>query len=195
MMTFLISLARAVDRRIESLEILKKQSVEFEMVEAHDGWLESDLPRHPHCWRIRPTEVAAFYSHAKAMRRVLECGLPYGLILEDDFSFYPEFNITAVESALPPEFDFVSLHDLRVPEWDLEVSENGTAFHRLNRYGLMAVGYVVSARFVEFFLKHCLPCRVPIDHQFRQLSESRVGLQFYQAAKPSITGRGVPSTL
>lgn len=194
-MIFLISLARATQRRIDSLNILKHAGFSFEMVDAHDGHLEPDLPRHPESWEMRPTEVAAFYSHARAMQRVVEQGLPYGVILEDDFEFRPEFDMEWVRAHVPRDCDFASLHDLSFPEWESEIESHGRTFHKLSRYGLMTVGYLVSARFAQYFLDSCLPCRVPIDHQFRQISESEPELRFYQAAVPMITGRGVDSTL
>jgi GR25 family glycosyltransferase involved in LPS biosynthesis len=194
-MIFLISLARATQRRIDSLNILKRTGIAFELIDAHDGHIEPNLPRHPHCWDIRPTEVAAFYSHTRAMQRVLEQNLPYGVILEDDFEFRPGFNLESIKAHLPADCDFASLHDLTYPGLESEIEAHGPRFHRLRRYGLMAVGYLVSARFTRHFLDHCVPCRVPIDHQFRQLSESTPDLVFYQAAEPMITGRGVDSTL
>jgi len=194
-MTFLISLARATQRRIDSLNILQNAGFSFEVVEAHDGHLEPNLPRHPECWDIRPTEVAAFYSHTRAMERVLQLGLTHGLILEDDFALRPDFDLGWIVEHLPADCDFASLHDLSYPGWESEVAETGPSFHRLRRYGLMAAGYLVSQRFIRHFLGNCLPCRVPIDHQFRQLSESVPQLAFYQASKPMITGRDVESTL
>jgi GR25 family glycosyltransferase involved in LPS biosynthesis len=194
-MIFLISLARATQRRIDSLNILQRAGFSFEMVDAHDGHLEPHLPRHPHCWDIRPTEVAAFYSHARAMQRVLERGLSFGLILEDDFELRPGFHLESIVADLPPDCDFASLHDLYYPGIESEIAEPGEKFHRLRRYGLMAAGYLVSERFIRHFLDHCMPCRVPIDHQFRQLSETTPQLAFYQAAVPLITGRAVESTL
>jgi GR25 family glycosyltransferase involved in LPS biosynthesis len=194
-MIFLISLARANQRRIDSLNNLKRAGFTFEVVDAHDGHLEPDLPRHPECWNMRPTEVAAFYSHARAMQRVIEQGLPYGVILEDDFEFRPGFDLEWIKAHVPADCDFASLHDQTFPEWEPEIAHPGSKFHKLSRYGLMTVGYLVSARFVEFFHDYCLPCRVPIDHQFRQISEVMPALNFYQAAEPMITGRGVDSTL
>ena len=194
-MIFLISLARATQRRIDSLNILQRSGFAFELVDAHDGHLEPDLPRHPACWNMRPTEVAAFYSHARAMQRVLDQRLPYGVILEDDFELRPGFDLEWIKAHVPPDCDFASLHDLTFPEWEPEIAHPGPKFHRLSRYGLMTVGYLVSARFVEFFRDYCMPCRVPIDHQFRQISEEFGDLKFYQAAEPMITGRGVDSTL
>ena len=194
-MIFLISLARAAQRRIDSLNILQNAGFSFELVDAHDGHLEPNLPRHPECWDIRPTEVAAFYSHARAMEAVLQRGLPYGLILEDDFALRPGFDLDGILKHLPADCDFASLHDLSYPGWESEVAQPGPKFHRLRRYGLMAAGYLVSERFIRHFLDNCLPCRVPIDHQFRQLSESTPQLAFYQASEPMITGRSVESTL
>jgi GR25 family glycosyltransferase involved in LPS biosynthesis len=192
---FLISLARATQRRIDSLNILRRAGFAFELVDAHDGHLEPDLPRHPECWSMRPTEVAAFYSHARAMKRVLDQGLPYGVILEDDFEFRAGFDLAWIKSHLPADCDFASLHDLVYPGLEFEIASHGPKFHRLQRYGLMTVGYLVSARFVQHFFDHCMPCRLPIDHQFRELSETTSGLAFYQATDPKITGRGVDSTL
>jgi GR25 family glycosyltransferase involved in LPS biosynthesis len=194
-MIFLISLARATQRRIDSLNNLKRAGFTFEVVDAHDGHLEPDLPRHPQSWNMRPTEVAAFYSHARAMLRVIEQDLPFGVILEDDFEFRPGFDLEWLKDHVPADCDFASLHDLSFPEWESEIAHAGSTFHKLSRYGLMTVGYLVSRRFVEFFHDYCLPCRVPIDHQFRQISEVMPELNFYQAAQPMITGRMVDSTL
>jgi len=194
-MIFLISLARATQRRIDSLSILKRTGFAFELVEAHDGHLEPDLPRHSECWSMRSTEVAAFYSHARAMKRVLDQGLPHGVILEDDFDFHPGFDLEWIQAHLPSDCDFASLHDLSYPGMESEIASRGSKFHRLCRYGLMTVGYLVSARFVQHFIDQCLPCRVPIDHQFRLLSETTHNLAFYQVSNPKITGRGVDSTL
>lgn len=195
MMIFLISLARATQRRVDSLNLLQHAGFSFEMVDAHDGRLETDLPRHPACWDMRPTEVAAFYSHTRAMQRVLDQGLRYGVILEDDFEFRQGFDLEWIKAHVPSDCDFASLHDLSYPEWESEIASHGPTFHKLSRYGLMTVGYLVSARFARFFLDSCLPCRVPIDHQFRQISETVDDLNFYQASEPMITGRGVDSTL
>jgi GR25 family glycosyltransferase involved in LPS biosynthesis len=195
MFSLVVSLARVEERRRGSVEILQAAGMEYEIVEAHDGLVERDLPRHRECWNIRPTEVATFYSHCRALRRLLELGLPWGLILEDDFKFLPGFDLAEVERALPKSFAMVSVHHAASGEWGPQVAEAGAVLNRVRLLGLGTLGYVASRRFAREFLDACVPCKMPVDHQYRVLSGDFPKVGFYTTARPLVGGRGLPSTL
>ena len=87
MQIFVINLPRATERRIFQEEQFKRLSLKFHLLEATCVNKISDetYQKHYRDWQrpLRKTEVACYYSHRFAWKKVIETGKP-ALILEDD---------------------------------------------------------------------------------------------------------------
>lgn len=87
MQIFVINLPRATERRMFQEEQFKRLSLKFHLLEATCVNKISDetYQKHYRDWQrpLRKTEVACYYSHRFAWKKVIETGKP-ALILEDD---------------------------------------------------------------------------------------------------------------
>jgi GR25 family glycosyltransferase involved in LPS biosynthesis len=89
---FVVSLARAADRRAAISGHLQRLDVKFELVDAVDGKTLSpdDLARwvHPDC-KIHPGAIGCYLSHISVYERIVRDEIPVALILEDDARVSP----------------------------------------------------------------------------------------------------------
>lgn len=113
-------------------------------------------------------EVGCYASHLLAMQIVLERGLPYALVVEDDIAF-EEGGFGAIEEALaaaPAGWDFIRLSN---PANAAYCAVSAFKAHDLAIYSRIpdnTGAYLVSAAGAHKFLKAGLRSR-PIDEDFR----------------------------
>ena len=84
-----INLARRPDRLARITSDLRRVGIDFEIQVAVDGHLDSEEHHSP---TLSKAEVGCWKSHLNAMRRLVETGGSYSLILEDDAN--PELIVT-----------------------------------------------------------------------------------------------------
>jgi GR25 family glycosyltransferase involved in LPS biosynthesis len=84
-----INLARRPDRLATISAELQKAGLSFEVQEAVDGQFEQHESEF-----LSKGAVGCWKSHVNSMRRLVETGASFGLILEDDAVFSPEVNET-----------------------------------------------------------------------------------------------------
>lgn len=134
---FVISLARAPDRRAAIRARLDALGVPFVLFEAVDGHAMSEeeatrlAPRRHRLTRRMPlsrTEVAITASHLGVLRRVAEEQLPFACVLEDDAkpdASFPEFLDAGWLAGIAP-FDLLKLSSTGLTGSDMRVLPLGS---------------------------------------------------------------------
>ena len=111
--TYLINLKRAKDRRKSVSEYLKNADIEFTILEAVDG-KQLSLPissfnetRYKLLHGKRPNlgEIGCYLSHLKALELFIRTDENYALICEDDIEFLPNLR-KIINNALSSEINF-----------------------------------------------------------------------------------------
>ena len=132
---FAINRACDSDRMTAFREAAEAQAVSFERLAAYDGH-QADFPFAlyadligPHFWgepHAKPGAIACFLSHRRAWQTVLDRGLPYALICEDDARLAEGLaRIERTAAALDP-FDLLFVND-RLAAWSAAVTDRPSA--------------------------------------------------------------------
>jgi glycosyl transferase, family 25 len=117
---WVLSLARATDRRRSIEAGFGALGLPFELIDAIDGRSE-DVSAEASQWRSRfeigrplsPGEIAASLTHLRAYQRIVDDGVPYAVIVEDDVEPTPALiDVLGALDDLPPDWDVVTLHSL-----------------------------------------------------------------------------------
>lgn len=125
------------------------------------GKLHSDL---------RPGEVGCYASHLMIHQLVVERGLPYALVIEDDAVLAPDFqkSVRYILAGLPKSWDAVHLfNDPPRAVKPLGEVEPGRMLVRYSRIPAGTVGYLISRQGAQKFLR---PVKRywPVDTDFRR---------------------------
>ncbi len=136
--SFVITLARAKNRRSQVQRLVENISGECEVLEGVDGRELSQeemdsvyvrrlhLPSYPA--QLRPGEIGCFLSHRKVWQRILDDQVPYAFVLEDDADLrMPEFADSlqfAIDSASDGDYVQFQVRNLeKIPYREIAVSE------------------------------------------------------------------------
>ena len=128
-----ISLERSIERRERVKEQLNKISIQWDFLNAVDGYALPKMPASYDCDKVKrlqgyeltPGEVGCFLSHIKAWEACIAAQRPT-LVFEDDF-------------ILGPNFEVVLLDLLEIPnEWDL-VRTPATSSFLIFSFGLLGL--------------------------------------------------------
>ncbi len=187
---FVISLRRVRERRLEILRQLLPLGLPFEIVDAVDAQQVK-----PECLMhgVDPPGMSTgafgcYQSHLGVLERIVDYGLDYGIILEDDFILgdAPTLTLANLWDHIPPGADHIQLHMLKnfmSPGYAVE--EEGEWFNKLSCTNVITIGYVVSRRLAAHVLEHHNNPRMPIDVLFIELSKSRI-FDFYDVREKVI---------
>lgn len=107
--TFVINLDRSPDR----LEFMRRQRVGFERIAGIDGarmvpaWLASQFVGSP----LTSGKIGCYASHLLVAREIVDRGLPYAIVLEDDVTLDDDFLDAAISAATdaPVGWDYIHL--------------------------------------------------------------------------------------
>jgi GR25 family glycosyltransferase involved in LPS biosynthesis len=189
----ILTIDRAAGRRALSIDQIRAEGLEFEIVDGIDGRLSVPLP----CtgtWGMSNTEIACYYTHCRAYRRILDYGWSHGLILEDDFRLLEFGRFATILDDLPPDCDFLALHRFQITNDPVRVHTAGEKFNRLSPCALCLPAYVISSRLAAHILSvHRLPHK-PIDHLFCEISMN-LAFGFYELSRPIVNVTGLDSTI
>jgi glycosyl transferase family 25 len=172
---FLINLDRSSDRLVEMEKRLAKAAISWQRVPGVDGKaLELDScvdldERGYEKWHgksLNINEAGCYLSHLKAIRTFLASDAKYGLILEDDADFPPEFNALLTQlMGASDRWDIVKLSafhsgtPIRVaklnPPYDLAVA--------LSRH-MNANCVLMNRKAAQILVNKLSPMRLPYDH-------------------------------
>lgn len=187
LLTLVINLDRSPHRWDVMASRLGDLGLTFERVQAVDGqelgappWDGIDHRGYElyHGKRLHPNEAGCYLSHVKAIRRLMDSGSEFAMVLEDDATFTPD--TLAVLEALMAErahWDVAKLNGRHsgtpVPQRRLTGDYRLVAFLTRNTG---AGAYVINRHAGARYLKHLLPMVVPYDHSFDRAW--RFGLRF-----------------
>lgn len=174
--TYVINLDRAPERMTYMQRQLDALGLPYERVDAVDGSLLSrpvsgfDERGYNllHGRKFHPGEVGCYLSHMKALRKFMDSGADYGLILEDDCLLPADLAIAIADATTAAE------------DWDilrLSTVNSGRkfGFRRLGRGRSLAISltrekgagaYLVNRRCAEIFLRRLDPMRMAWDIAF-----------------------------
>lgn len=180
LLTLVINLDRAVERRARIAAALQALGIAWQRLPAMDGSLLSESERRTKIdeqefQRKRgmpsvPGELGCYLSHVEAMRRLLASDAQYALILEDDV--IPGKDLVAVLQALmshPDRWDMVKLSAVHTgtPARVLKLTES----HSLAVMFSSCTGasaYMVNRRAARIYHDQLLPMTVQVDHVLDQ---------------------------
>jgi glycosyl transferase family 25 len=168
MQVFLINLARSPDR----LAFMRAQlGGRFERLEAVAGLAipERLAEQFSSTAHLRPGEIGCYASHLLAAEWIVERGLPYALIMEDDVEVSAEFFDAAdwAVATCPAGWDHISLCGARLGK-GLNEKVAGHASRSLTRFLRAPKGtgaYILSRSGATKLLKSRRRCR-PVDVDF-----------------------------
>jgi glycosyl transferase family 25 len=183
---YVISLARAPERRAAISEHLEKIGIEFEVLEAVDGLKipEADLSLYacPEAGLTRGT-IGCGISHCRAYEKLLLDGHETALILEDDARIHKDIKICLQSGIDSSEFDICLLDCLnrssRVPVFydksDVLQLPAGFQAFALSSGPQTLHAYFVSRSGAQARIHNLLPLREAVDLYFHCLAP----LKFY----------------
>ena len=187
MPVYVISLARAADRRASIVERLNTAGVEYELVDAVDG-ATLDLKALGNRL-VNPSmtngQIGCFLSHYNLWRRMVAEQIPAAVVLEDDALWDDDFwEVAAKLPTLEWQWDFINCaypRSIKAETVLCQLSDKRRLV-RGKRPAWFMISYAVSLSGAIKLQKHCHHIRAGIDKQIRQYW--RYGLDFYQIDPP-----------
>ena len=180
LLTLVINLDRAVERRARIASALESLGITWQRLPAVDGSRLSESEqrtklneqefRRKRGMPSVPGELGCYLSHVEAMRRLLASDAQYALILEDDV--IPGKELKAVVGALishPDRWDMVKLSAVHTgtPARVLKLTDS----HWLAVMFSSCTGasaYLVNRRAAQIYRDQLLPMTVQVDHVLDQ---------------------------
>jgi GR25 family glycosyltransferase involved in LPS biosynthesis len=166
---FILHLERATQRRAQVERLQASLPTPSEILPAVDGaGLSADeiarayireryRPRYP--FRLQPAEIGAFLSHRSAWRRIIDNGLDFALIFEDDAEIDPLAIRHAIQIAETGSAEYICLPADRSTVSGAEPA----ALKRPSTPPLRAIAQIVSRSAAERLLAVSAPFDRPVD--------------------------------
>ena len=111
MKVFLISLPDSRERRLSALQNIRISGLPFEIVDGVEAkkMRNECLPSGSTNFPLLPGEIGCYAAHLRALQRIVDYGLPWGYVLEDDFCYEsdPNYGLVEIADVLPDSFDFI----------------------------------------------------------------------------------------
>ena len=189
MHVFLVSMASSRQRRLSGLSKIMPTGLRFEIVDGVEAklWRPEELPVVESARaQLRLGEIGCYMAHLRAMSRIVDYGLEWGCVLEDDFCYEPDpdFGLLEIGQAIPKPFDFIHLQ--RDCGWNthLKITGRHGAFERTYGTSYGTVGYIIHRDFAAYLLKEHAKCAMPIDLLLNELAMRE--WKFYRPVKPLV---------
>jgi glycosyl transferase family 25 len=172
---FILHLERAISRKANVQSLRARLGIESEIIAAVDGikLTQDELdraylrrrfsPRYP--FALTATEIGAFLSHRAAWRRIVDEGLDFAFVFEDDAQIDAEQFVALIElvSAERAAWDYVLLPAKPIRKGAAVVRRGALALLRPDAPPLRAIGQIVSRAAAERLLDRTLPFDRPVD--------------------------------
>jgi glycosyl transferase family 25 len=184
-----INLARSPQRLKAIKEQLDAINVSFERVDAIDGKNLSDdemesvspagIVSRSYHRQLSKAEVACSLSHKKAWQRILDDGIDFAIVLEDDVELLDNFtDVLQLLSDLPhSDWDFIKLYALKrgggkniAKRFDFK----NQTFVTYHKYPLGFVGQAVSRRGAAALIANLRYVTEPVDGQLKSWWEAGI---------------------
>lgn len=198
---YIISLARARERCLhcenEVARIRSKIDIGYAVIDAVDS---QNLPptfidgiRLEYVKR-NPGLVACSLSHRKALRRIIDDKVDFGIVVEDDFLVV---DIDAFRDSLisqPQGWDLLQFHHSYF-YWGIpQVIKWGEKWDRVSPCPLRSLSYAVTPAMAAKILERSEVIRDHYDHLLRSMSRE-IGFHFYLSRQELIKEAGFASTM
>ncbi len=202
---YVISLARATDRRIRISDRLNQAGVTFEIVDAVDGktldWksvqhrITNSGIRARGLENLTANEIGCFLSHYNLWARMIEEQIPFALILEDDSTWDDDFFAVAkavVESKYCWNVAHLSATDAHkmVGKIDTVANRELVLFHKP---AARMDTYLIDLDGAKKMHKFCYKIHDQVDHQWIQYWKN--GCYFYHVTPPPARQDESPSEI
>jgi len=186
---FVINLARSPNRLASVSARLIAMDVPFERIEAVDGNTLSDniieqvsparIVRKTYYRALSKGEIACSLSHRKAWKKIVDDGLDFAIVLEDDVILLDNFRQSlALIAGLPHgEWDFLKLYALKRGGKEniaRQFEYQDCTLVTYNRFPLGFVGQAISRKGAESLIKHLRYVTEPADGQLKSWWEARI---------------------
>ena len=188
MRAFILSMPDSRARRLSGLSKIQGTGLPFEIVDGVEA--RKMLPDALHIgdqpWpNLRPGEIGCYMGHLRILQRIVDYGLPWAYVLEDDFCFEadPDYGLVEIGEVLPADFDYVHLQRDVGINAAYRVIERCGPFLRVWETPLCSIGYIISRQLAQMILEQHAACCMPIDHLYARLSHNG---RFYHVAKPLV---------
>jgi glycosyl transferase, family 25 len=166
---------RDVSRRDFITQQLQKAGIEAHRIPAVEG---TDLPPNLRAYfdvngsnlSLKPGEIGCYASHLKAANEIIARDLPFALVLEDDACLAPDTleKLEELVKSLTGPWDLVHLSGKpRQAVKPVTETRLGTTIVRYSRVPSGTVGYLMSRRGAQKFLRPCKR-KWPVDTDIRR---------------------------
>jgi len=171
---FFINLDRSTARRAYMEQMAHDAGVRLQRISAVDGRLLSDCdydrvhPERLNTRRMTKSEVSCFLSHRKAWEKIVDMGVEYGAVFEDDILFGTAVrDVLSDSSWIRSDVDLIKLD--KFTNSSVEFGEaidvgNGLIAKRMMSIHVGCGGYIISKDFAERILQETQSFFVPVDH-------------------------------
>ena len=173
---FIVSLKDS-KRRQHCAERMKKHDVKWEWFDGINGreLSEKDKCRlvNDEFWRanrgrrLSPGEIGCALSHLYLWQKIIDKGIPFAVILEDDAVLKDDF-FAVVRDAVEnkTDWDMIILHPKKRYAVDTVICNIGKEGRQLVRYKRrvgQTLAYIITAEAAEKLVNYCAEIRAPID--------------------------------
>ena len=172
---FVISLARAAERRAGMVMHLDNQNIQHEIIDAVDGAtldlsaykdrLNPKLSQKLHGAPLNTGEIGCYLSHYQLWERIVAESIPYAVILEDNVRCNEDFmNVVADIVRCPWLWDVVLLHAgfRRVHRVVSPIAEKYRLL-QYKRFWVGTKGYCITLSAARKLINHCRVMLYPVD--------------------------------
>ena len=197
---YVISLARAVDRRADITRRLNTAGVDYEIIDAVDGnqldlstlknRLRQDKFRAKYDRDMKRGEIGCFLSHYNLWQRIVKEQTPFALVLEDDAEWEDDFFAT-VRDVVQSKYYWNVVHlsksgDTGRIDSTLQTVGNNRKLARLKHPRKITTAYLIDLDGARKLLPYCYEIIEPIDAQW--LNYSLYNGYFYHVQPPPTVG-------
>ncbi len=195
---YVISLARAIDRRADITARLKSAGMKFEIIDAVNG-KELDLStiknriKNKH---LKRNEIGCFLSHYNLWQRMVHDKTPFALILEDDAEWDDDF-FQIVTDLVQSRYYWNVINLASTTEGKiystLEQVGHHRQFVRLTKPKGMTAAHLIDLDGAKKLLKHCYEIQTQVDQQWKLYWQCN--LYFYHVQPSPVRHDMVNSTI
>ena len=197
---FVISLAKAVNRRIGIANRLDAAGVSYEVIDAVDGSaldldslshrINRDEYRIKYGYELTPGIIGCYLSHYNLWQRIVNERIDCALVMEDDAIWDEDF--FEVVLSLQKTNWYWEMINLSMPRCKVErVLYDINEKYRLvshKRGARMTAAYIIRRSAAEKLLSYCYEIRAPIDIQGYE--DWKIGIAFYLVCPAPVSQSG-----
>lgn len=185
---YVMNLPFAEDRRANAERWLQMAGIDYEIICGCNP-KEEEAPYDNSQWgaALYPKDVGIVTSHLRCLRRMLEEGLDWAYIFEDDFILENDVHVGLCELPhhFPHPWHHIQLHGFKLWNDGYKRLYQHGMFHRVKETTLLAHGYAIHHTLARFILQYYPIPIMPMDWLYITISK-RSEFFFYDLETPII---------